>query len=138
MFGSWNAAIPSRFVDELPGEHVAMESDPGLYGGGTAGLGGGRDAFGGFAEQPSRWTPGMARAYQRRQEGAAPTKFIEGTAEAVDAVPGRFRAGDRVFHRKFGYGTVRHAEGERLTIAFDKADTKKVMASFVVPPEQAG
>ncbi|MDZ7712333.1 MAG: hypothetical protein U5L06_04120 [Rhodovibrio sp.] len=52
-------------------------------------------------------------------------------------MPGSFSKGDRVFHRKFGYGTVRHAEGERLTIDFDKADTKKVMASFVVPPDQA-
>ena len=142
MFGSWNAAIPSRFVDELPREHVKMESDPGLYGTGTGfgsgGFGGGGSfGGGGFAEQPSRWTPGMARAYQRRQEGDAPTKFIEGTAEAVESVPGKFGKGDRVFHRKFGYGTVRQAEGERLTIDFDKADTKKVMASFVVPPEQA-
>ncbi len=142
MFGSWNAAIPSRFVDELPKEHVGMESDPGLYGTGT-GFGGGGSfgsggfGGGGFAEQPSRWTPGMARAYQRRQEGDQPTKFIEGTAEAVDSVPGSFSKGDRVFHRKFGYGTVRQAEGERLTIEFDKADTKKVMASFVVPPDQA-
>ncbi|MBK1669365.1 hypothetical protein CKO28_15105 [Rhodovibrio sodomensis] len=141
MFGSWNAAIPSRFVDELPKEHVKMESDPGLYGTGTGfgsgGFGGGSFGGSGFAEQPSRWTPGMARAYQRRQEGDAPTKFIEGTAEAVESVPGRFTEGDRVFHRKFGYGTVKQAEGERLTIDFDKADRKKVMASFVVPPEQA-
>ena len=55
----------------------------------------------------------------------------------MESVPGKFSKGDRVFHRKFGYGTVRQAEGERLTIDFDKADTKKVMASFVVPPDQA-
>src|SRR3546814_12315610 len=28
MHGSWAAAIPSRFVDELPKEHVEGESDP--------------------------------------------------------------------------------------------------------------
>ena len=49
-----------------------------------------------------------------------------------------FPPADRVFHTKFGYGTVRHVEGERLTIAFDKAGEKKVMASFVVPEDQAG
>ena len=46
--------------------------------------------------------------------------------------------GARVFHQKFGYGTVRKVEGERLTIAFDQAGDKKVMASFVVPEDQAG
>jgi DNA helicase-2/ATP-dependent DNA helicase PcrA len=132
MYGSFNAAIPSRFVDELPNEHVSVESDPGLYG---SGFGSPRGAFGaGFDEPPSRWSPGMARA--RERQGSA-TKFIEGTAEVIDAAPGSFGAGDRVFHRKFGYGTVEKAEGERLTIAFDVAGTKKVMASFVVPPEQA-
>ena len=49
-----------------------------------------------------------------------------------------FAAGTRVFHQKFGYGTVRLAEGDRLTIAFDKAGEKKVIASFVVPENQAG
>jgi hypothetical protein len=29
-------------------------------------------------------------------------------------------------------------EGERLTIGFDRAGDKKVMASFVVPEDQAG
>jgi DNA helicase-2/ATP-dependent DNA helicase PcrA len=43
-----------------------------------------------------------------------------------------------VFHQKFGYGTVRKVDGERLTIGFDQAGDKKVMASFVVPEDQAG
>ncbi len=132
LYNNWNAAIPSRFVDELPREHVEVESEPGLYGTGpAAGRGGGF----GLAEEPSRWTPGMARARARRGESS---RFIDGTAEVIESLPASYAAGDRVFHRKFGYGTVRFAEGERLTIAFDKAGEKKVMASFVVPPEQAG
>jgi len=132
LYNNWNAAIPSRFVDELPREHVEVESEPGLYGAGpAAGRGGGF----GLAEEPSRWTPGMARARARQGEGS---RFIEGTAEVIESLPASYAAGDRVFHRKFGYGTVRFAEGERLTIAFDKAGEKKVMASFIVPPEQAG
>ena len=46
LHGSWAAAIPSRFVEELPDEHVAQESDQGLYGAAQATWGGGR--FGGF------------------------------------------------------------------------------------------
>jgi len=48
-----------------------------------------------------------------------------------------YRAGARVFHQKFGYGEVISVDGDKLDIDFDKAGTKKVMAGFVVPAEQA-
>jgi DNA helicase-2/ATP-dependent DNA helicase PcrA len=44
---------------------------------------------------------------------------------------GGFAAGDRVFHQKFGYGTIRAVEENKLSIDFDKAGDKKVMDSFV-------
>ena len=37
----------------------------------------------------------------------------------------------RVFHQKFGYGQVKSIEGNKLTVAFDKAGEKKVIDSFV-------
>jgi len=135
LYGNWTAAIPSRFVDELPRDQIEVESDPGLYtvGGGRTG---GDDTFGGFAESPSRWTPGMARAYTHRQQARTPP-VIEATAETVAAAPAGYDRGDRVFHRKFGYGTVTAAEGERLAITFDQSGAKKVMAAFVMPADQA-
>jgi len=42
-----------------------------------------------------------------------------------------FKVGMRVFHQKFGYGTVRTVEADRLEIDFEKAGTKKVIDSFV-------
>lgn len=42
-----------------------------------------------------------------------------------------FAAGDRVFHQKFGNGNVVAVDGNKLTIAFDKAGQKHVMDSFV-------
>jgi DNA helicase II / ATP-dependent DNA helicase PcrA len=36
-----------------------------------------------------------------------------------------------VFHQKFGYGAVRSVDGNKLTVAFDKAGEKKVIDSFV-------
>jgi len=48
---------------------------------------------------------------------------------------GGFSPGDRVFHQKFGYGTVRGVEDNKLDISFDKAGEKKVMDAFV---ERAG
>jgi DNA helicase-2/ATP-dependent DNA helicase PcrA len=34
VFGQWQNAMPSRFIDELPEEHVDVLTPPGLYGGG--------------------------------------------------------------------------------------------------------
>ena len=39
--------------------------------------------------------------------------------------------GDRVFHQKFGNGNVVAVDGNKLTIAFDKAGEKRVVDSFV-------
>ncbi|MFL6820496.1 MAG: ATP-dependent helicase [Bradyrhizobium sp.] len=42
-----------------------------------------------------------------------------------------FKLEDRVFHQKFGYGQVVKVDGNKLTIAFEKAGEKKVVDSFV-------
>jgi DNA helicase-2/ATP-dependent DNA helicase PcrA len=55
----------------------------------------------------------------------------EGLVVSTDPAIARFKQGDRVYHDKFGYGTVRLAEGEKLTIKFDHSDEKKVVASYV-------
>jgi DNA helicase II / ATP-dependent DNA helicase PcrA len=55
-------------------------------------------------------------------------------ATAVSA----YSRGDRVFHVKFGYGTVVGIEGDKLDIRFDKAGDKKVVARFVVDADNAG
>jgi DNA helicase-2/ATP-dependent DNA helicase PcrA len=57
---------------------------------------------------------------------------IEGelVAKSTGAVS-PFALGDRVFHQKFGNGDVVAIEGNKLTIAFDKAGEKRVVDSFV-------
>ena len=59
----------------------------------------------------------------------------EGELIAKSVVEGapKFSAGDRVFHVKFGYGKVTSIEGNKLTVAFEKAGEKKVIDSFVEP-----
>lgn len=54
--------------------------------------------------------------------------------EAVSA----FTQGDRVFHQKFGYGYVMGIEGDKLDIEFEKAGSKKVVASYVVAADRNG
>ena len=54
----------------------------------------------------------------------------------LDAVAA-FSEGDRVFHQKFGYGTIAAIEGDKLEVAFEQAGTKHVVASYVVSAETA-
>jgi len=54
----------------------------------------------------------------------------------LDAESG-FETGDRVFHTKFGYGTVDGVEGDKLCVAFDKAGIKHVVARFLVAADRA-
>jgi DNA helicase-2/ATP-dependent DNA helicase PcrA len=132
MHGSWSVSLPSRFLGELPEDQVEKESDPGIYGAPRAGFGSPDIA----AWDTARTSPGMVRARQRAGQAS---RFIEVVPRLVESEPARgFSAGQRVFHQKFGYGTVRLTEGERLTIEFDKAGEKKVIAGFVVPEDQAG
>ena len=137
VYGRWTTQLPSRFVDELPLENVEATSETGYYGGGP-----------GMQQAASRWdqapsfgsgysSPGWKRAQDRGQLGAASagrTPTIEGQARLVavtEPSAQNWRSGDRVFHQKFGYGAVRAVEGNKLTVAFDKAGEKKVIDSFV-------
>jgi len=139
LYGNWMSAIPSRFVDELPPANVVAEAGAGLYAGaGAAGFGGG---FGGGGSSGFRDSSGFNFRTPQRQAPAPRGVTLEGTAYHVEgrARPSSpFGKGARVFHQKFGYGTVLAVEQDKLEIAFDQAGTKKVMDSFVVPADQAG
>jgi DNA helicase-2/ATP-dependent DNA helicase PcrA len=121
VYGQWQSSIPSRFVEELPAEHVEVLAETGLLP--RAGAWG-ESGFGETeALRAPRWTP----------RGGPP--LIEGTAVPVRGQEvrriGGFKPGERVFHQKFGYGTVQRVEDNKLAIAFDKAGDKMVMDSFV-------
>ncbi|MEE8534426.1 MAG: 3'-5' exonuclease, partial [Kiloniellales bacterium] len=141
LHGTWTPALPSKFIDEIPKEHIEFESDRGLYGASVSRMHTSSEA--GFAESDeTRWSPGRVRARNRRGQADAP--YLQGGARqggaGAVATPegGAPSRGSRIFHRKFGYGTVAAVEGDRLDIAFDKAGRKRVIASFVVLEDQAG
>jgi DNA helicase-2/ATP-dependent DNA helicase PcrA len=123
IHGQWQATLPSRFLAELPRDHVEVVADPGLF--------------------------PRASAFDREDWSKAPTRAdlahlgpLGRRAPLVERQPspragreirhvGGFAAGDRIFHQKFGYGTVRSVENNKLAISFDKAGDKMVMDSFV-------
>ena len=61
--------------------------------------------------------------------------MIEGALIASSTgVESAFKLGERVFHIKFGYGTVREVDGNKLTVDFEKAGEKRVLDSFLDKP----
>ena len=144
VFGQWQSQLPSRFVDELPEEHVEVLTPPGLYGGGYgAAAPVGLSAGVGFSEAPVKSrieervaeadgynSPGWRRMQARSGQRGQTQPSNKGAVIDLTATSS-FTLGERVFHQKFGYGEIVGMEGDKLDVAFDKAGRKKVVARFV-------
>ncbi len=121
IYANWQSAIPSRFIEELPDAHIEITgsaslareqrmSAPPVFGG----------QFPLTAKRPRVMEATVIAAWEQ------PPRPKRETAIAVGA---------RVFHQKFGPGTVRATDEDRLEIEFDHAGTKRLMDSYV---EQVG
>ena len=140
IFGQWQSSIPSRFIEELPDEHI--ESETTLTGGKSlwqANWSESEDPFAHVTQnRPDRssargpgWQRALATGYDTKQ-----SRVKESTRSAASfaAKPRTdIEIGARVFHDKFGYGEVMGQEGNKLEIEFDKSGTKRVIDSFVKP-----
>jgi DNA helicase-2/ATP-dependent DNA helicase PcrA len=188
IHGLWTSTLPSRFLDELPPDHVEVtEAWAGAGGFAMSAYGASRfDAMTAFRSDYG--TPGWQRAQGRRGAGGfeetgrprhgedteearaddagfdagegnprtASSSFARrgregGTGRGGNPWRGRrappfiegelvakstgtvspFAVGERVFHQKFGNGNVIAVDGNKLTIAFDKAGEKRVVDRFV-------
>jgi DNA helicase-2/ATP-dependent DNA helicase PcrA len=130
--GLWQMTVPSRFLDELPEPHVVV-----IEAAGSRAYGGyGQSRFDRAASFASSYdTPGWQRAKSRLQEPAAQPvrapRVLEGELVAKSTSHSSFAKGARIFHLKFGNGTVAAVDGNKLTVDFDKAGRKMVLDSFV-------
>jgi DNA helicase-2/ATP-dependent DNA helicase PcrA len=129
VFGQWQSQLPSRFIDELPADHVEVLTAPGLYGSQQQNYGSSQ-----VEERATRAdiynSPGWRRLQQNTARPVSQPR--ESRASVIDlAATSAFTVGERVFHQKFGYGRIEALEGDKLEIAFDKAGIKKVVASFI-------
>ena len=119
VYGQWQSQTPSRFVDELPADHIDMFSESGVYAR--------RDGMLNQTEDPFANVDGIGRSRRRMVEATQSPRFKpEGNSEGLGV-------GTRIFHQKFGYGRVLTIDGDKLEIDFEKAGQKRVMASFVLP-----
>jgi DNA helicase-2/ATP-dependent DNA helicase PcrA len=115
----WQSAIPSRFVGELPEDHVERVARPGLWAGGS------RRARDESYDQSTEWVAAPAPPPRRPPPLPAPELSVPRRV-----APSGIAVGDRVFHEKFGYGSVRSLEAGKLEVEFPTG-RKKVMDSFV-------
>jgi DNA helicase-2/ATP-dependent DNA helicase PcrA len=144
VYGQWQSALPSRFVDELPERHVEILTPPGLYGHQASSVGDMMDALGGSdlheaaAKANVYNSPGWRRL-QERQSSRGMSQPRESKNMVIDAqAVSSFTVGERVFHQKFGYGEIMAVEGDKLDVSFDKAGDKKVIGKFLVSADSAG
>ncbi len=144
IYGQWTSSIPSRFIAELPQEHIeetqTMSGGASLWRANWAngGSGGGADPFAHLAAsngaRASARGPGWQRAATAGGFNATPQRVAEANRSAVSlGNPGRtdLSVGMRVFHEKFGYGAIAEIEGNKLEIDFEAAGRKRVMDAFV-------
>jgi DNA helicase-2/ATP-dependent DNA helicase PcrA len=123
VHGQWQSSVASRFVSELPPDHVEQRE----------------------SETREHWMPSAPSSFGARlvarpsvtqlSSGAvyAPQGSNSYTGGGVRKAPRGLTAGARVFHLKFGPGTVFAEDGGKLTVDFDHAGRKMVMDSFVEP-----
>ncbi|MFD1612007.1 ATP-dependent helicase [Sphingomonas tabacisoli] len=134
IYGQWTSSIPSRFVAELPKAHIEEETS--MTGGESlwrANWSERADPFANIARGTGRG-PGWQRAASVGGYQTTPARVVEARASAVSlGNKGRsdLSLGQRVFHQKFGYGTIAEIEGNKLEIDFEQAGRKRVMDSFV-------
>ena len=112
LYANWQSSIPSRFLDELPEDHVRRTGSAAIE-----------------RERRLSAPPVFSSAFPVTARRPRVTEAWEQPArpERTDKIP----VGTRVFHQKFGTGTVIRAEDDKLDIAFDHAGDKRVLDRFV-------
>jgi DNA helicase-2/ATP-dependent DNA helicase PcrA len=112
IYANWQSSIPSRFLDEIPAAHVTQIGSADVA----------RDQRVAFATAFSGQFPVVARRPRVIDAWEQP-----GRPARADAIP----VGSRVFHQKFGYGTVTAADDDKLDVRFETAGDKRVLDRFV-------
>ena len=136
IYGQWTSSIPSRFISELPEDHINSETS--MSGGESMW----RANWSGQSDPFAHITRGTGRGpgWQRAADGGftrEPTRIVEARSSAVSlGNKGRndVSIGLRVFHSKFGYGEIMEIEGNKLEIEFEQSGRKRVLDSFVSIP----
>ncbi len=113
IHGQWQNLIPSRFLDELPSseiEKIGYSYDKNLRNSQN-------DSFVDF-DFNQEFT------YKRKKNN------YKGRLSRIE-INESFVEGDRVFHSKFGMGTIMYLQENKADVHFDKAGNKNLITSFL-------
>ncbi len=122
IFGDYQAAIPSRFLSELPDNIKPEES-------------GFDNNFNNYHQKPSYSQNYSKNNFIQQKSlgynlnsGLVKSKSVNSVAKKdnSDAFYNK-----RVFHQKFGYGKVTGTNGDKLEINFEKTGKKTIMKNFI-------
>ncbi|HET6305559.1 MAG TPA: 3'-5' exonuclease, partial [Rhodopila sp.] len=109
IYANWQSSIPSRFLDELPDAHVEQEN----------------------GRRPNRHAPSFSTQFPLTAR--APRIIEAWEQQARPARATKIPVGTRVFHQKFGYGTVQAVDDDKLDVHFETSGDKRVLDRFVEP-----
>ncbi|MCB2081006.1 MAG: ATP-binding domain-containing protein, partial [Rickettsiales bacterium] len=116
VYNQWQNNLPSRFVDELPPEHVEVMN---------------------LLQGPVR-APVQPPASGLAEHQATPTRFTRAKATVAGSKPaatpastGGFTLGQKVVHPTFGEGRIVKMEGSHLTIGFNGIGLKTILKDYV-------
>ncbi len=113
-FGNWEDRLPSRFLRELPAEHIPIET----------------------AAQGAYGWPGSSNT-RFGADGPVVDLGPEAVLPRMDGHDQGFAEGQRVFHDKYGYGTVIACDDGDFEVRFDKSSTRIIMGDYLRPAERA-
>ena len=102
IHGQWFYSLPSRFIKELPEENIK----------------------GNNLEQFSK-----INTLEKNNNYFSVDNFVDN--RKIETIHSIIKIGNKVFHQKFGYGTVKSIEGESAEVEFDKTNIKKIKKEFL-------
>ena len=135
---------PSMFIHELPTRHIEEFGNFGLGLGLRKQKQYGSDYGGQYAGSNSRShsmpyeTPGFQRMQKHLASPGRSRNATIGHAPPDSGAADRFSVGERIFHQKFGYGSIVSIENDAVSIDFEKASPRKIMASYIVKADAVG
>lgn len=105
VYGQSLSCVPSRFIDELPKEHITLVNA-------------------GMRQQGN--IAGALERFRRKDK-----EFVEPSTSFKKPGKSSFRPGQPVSHASFGAGVVTKINGNKITVAFKHHGIKTLMADYI-------
>lgn len=112
LYNQWQNNLPSRFISEIPQEHVTTENVVSSY----------YHADSGYGGQDKSYTN---RNYFYKNNTYGNSGYFSSSHKAA------YKTGQEVYHSSFGYGKVIATNGNSVHVQFEDGSVKKIMADYL-------